>query len=59
LKGNAWSTFVFRIAVNERIVISFPGRRESILGAFEQIIRDLHAPERNKRPACDAHDKIR
>lgn len=38
--------FVFRIAVKERIVISLLGRRESILGAFGQIIPDLHAPEK-------------
>ena len=40
------SLLAVRDAVKERIVISFPGRRESVLGAFEQIIPDLHAPEK-------------
>jgi hypothetical protein len=31
--------------------IRFPGRRESVRGAFGQIIPDLHAPENELRPA--------
>jgi hypothetical protein len=44
VKGEA--SFVFWNAVKARIVISFPGRRKSVLGAFVQIIPDLHAPEK-------------